>query len=531
MKLSFHGACRSVTGSCFLVETQRTRVLVDCGMVQGSKTEKELNYRAFPFDPHRIDSVVLTHAHIDHSGLLPKLTKLGFDGPIYATRATTDLCSIMLQDSARIQESEVAQLNARNARRGVNKDVEPIYTVDDAQICLTQFRPSAYNAWTQIAEDVRIRFWNAGHLLGSASVEMEAQDGEQDGESVTRLLFSGDIGPDGKLLQHDPDGPAGVDHVVCEATYGDTERPAMTDAGRRALLLEEVTTAAGKGGALLIPSFAVERTQELLTDLVSLITARDMPAFPIFIDSPMADKASDVFAAHASELDNGRALTQAMTFHSVRFTPGVEQSKAINRLRGFHVVIAASGMCEAGRIRHHLKQWLWRRDATVLLVGFQAQGTLGRILLEGARRVRIMGEEIDVRASIRRLDIYSGHADGPALERWIDERAPVTGNVFLVHGEERAMAGLQARIAKSFAPENIISPALDEAWTLEGGAARIAEGGPPPRLSPESLGRVDWHNDLSKLILDINDAIRAEADERNRAKLVRKLRRVLEEET
>ena len=166
MKLSFHGACRSVTGSCFLVETKRTRVLVDCGMVQGSKTEKELNYRAFPFDPHRIDSVILTHAHIDHSGLLPKLTKLGFDGPIYATRATADLCSIMLQDSARIQENEVAQLNARNARRGVNKDVEPIYTVDDAQMCLTQFRPSAYNAWTQIAEGVRIRFWNAGHLLG-----------------------------------------------------------------------------------------------------------------------------------------------------------------------------------------------------------------------------------------------------------------------------------------------------------------------------------------------------------------------------
>ncbi len=529
MKLSFHGACRSVTGSCFLVETQRSRVLIDCGMVQGSKTEKELNYRAFPFDPRRLDSVVLTHAHIDHSGLLPKLTKLGFDGPIYATRATADLCSIMLQDSARIQESEVAQLNARNARRGVNKDVEPIYTVDDAQMCLTQFRPSAYNAWTQITEDIRIRFWNAGHLLGSASVELEAREGEQEGESGTRLLFSGDLGPDGKLLQHDPEGPAGVDHVVCESTYGDTERPAITDAARRALLLAEVKTAADKGGALLIPSFAVERTQELLTDLVSLITAGDLPAFPIFIDSPMADRASDVFAAHASELDNGAALTQAMTFHSVRFTPGVEQSKAISRLRGFHVVIAASGMCEAGRIRHHLKQWLWRRDATILFVGFQAQGTLGRIILEGAKRVRIMGEEIEVRASIRRLDIYSGHADGPSLARWIKQRAPIKGNVFIVHGEEHAMAGLQARLVKDFAPERLIAPTLDEIWTLQGSAARLNADTPPPRLSPESLGRVDWHNDLSKLILDINESVRAEADERNRAKLVRKLRRALDE--
>jgi metallo-beta-lactamase family protein len=529
MKLSFHGACRSVTGSCFLVETKSARVLVDCGMVQGSKTEKELNYRAFPFDPHRIDSVVLTHAHIDHSGLLPKLTKLGFDGPIYATPATADLCSIMLQDSARIQESEVAQLNKRNARRGVNKDVEPIYTLDDAQVCLTQFRPSAYNAWTQIAEGVRIRFWNAGHLLGSASVEMEVRESEKDGDILTRLLFSGDLGPDGKLLQHDPDGPSGVDHVVCESTYGDTERPTISDDARRSLLLAEVKAAAEKGGALLIPSFAVERTQELLTDLVSLITAGDLPAFPIFIDSPMADKASDVFAAHASDLDNGRALTQAMTFHSVRFTPGVEQSKAISRLRGFHVVIAASGMCEAGRIRHHLKQWLWRRNATVLLVGFQAQGTLGRVLLEGAQRVRIMGEEIEVRASIRRLDIYSGHADGPALTRWIEKRGPIAGNVFIVHGEERAMAGLQARISSSFAPDKIIAPALDEVWTLDGAAANMAKGGPPPRLSPESLGRVDWHNDLSKLILDINDAVRAEANERNRAKLVRKLRRALDE--
>jgi metallo-beta-lactamase family protein len=523
MKLSFHGACRSVTGSCFLIETDRGRLLVDCGMVQGSKTEKELNYRPFPFDPRRIDAVVLTHAHIDHSGLLPKLTRLGFEGPIYATRATADLCSIMLPDSARIQESEVAQLNARNARRGVDREVEPIYTLDDAMACLTQFRPVAFQSWTQIFEGVRIRLWNAGHLLGSASVEMEAD--EADG--TTRLLFSGDIGPNGKLLQHDPDGPKGLDHIICESTYGDAERPAISDKTRRAMLLNEVKEAMKRGGALLIPSFAVERTQELMTDLVSLITGGALPAFPIFIDSPLASKATEVFAAHANELEHGHELTSALQFHSVRFTESVEQSKAISRIRGFHVVISASGMCEAGRIRHHLKQWLWRSDATVLFIGFQAQGTLGRILLDGAARVRIMGEEIDVRASMRRLDIYSGHADGPGLARWIDERAPIAGHVFLVHGEEDAMEGLKGRIGKSVPQEKTIAPALDETWALSGGDADFVPSESPARLTPEKLGRIDWHNDLSKLILDINDAIRAEADERSRARLIRKLRRAL----
>jgi metallo-beta-lactamase family protein len=524
MKLSFHGACRAVTGSCFLVEAGRARVLVDCGMVQGSKTEKELNYRPFPFEPDRIDAVVLTHAHIDHSGLLPKLTKLGFSGPVYATRATTDLCSIMLPDSARIQESEVAQLNARNARRGIEREIEPIYTSEDAQACLTQFRSAAYKSWTRVADGVRIRFWNAGHLLGSASVEMEI---EEDGGPV-RLLFSGDIGPDGKLLQHDPDAPNTFDHVICESTYGDTERPALNDATRRAMLLAEVKEAVKRGGALLIPSFAVERTQELMTDLVSLIIARELPDFPIFIDSPMAVRASDVFMSHAHDMERGEDLTRAMQFHSVRFSETVEQSKAIARLRGFHVIIAASGMCEAGRIRHHLKQWLWRRDGTVLIVGYQAQGTLGRILQEGAARVRIMGEEIDVRSSIRRLDIYSGHADGPALARWIEERAPIAGNLFLTHGEEHAMTGLMERVEGRIGGAKVVSPALDEAWTLTRGAGRIQEGGPPARLSPEKLGRVDWHNDLSRLILDINDAVRAEADERGRAALIRKLRRALE---
>lgn len=524
MHLTFHGACRSVTGSCCLIETAQARVLVDCGMVQGSKTEKELNYRPFPFDARKLDAVVLTHAHIDHSGLMPKLTKAGFDGPIHAIRATEDLCSIMLPDSARIQEMEVEQLNARNARRGVG-DVEPIYTSEDAAACLTQFRGVDYGRWIVVAPGVRVRFWNAGHLLGSASAECEVSDG---GETV-RLLFSGDLGPDGKLLAFEPEGPEGVDHLICESTYGDTERPVLDDAERRALLREEVRAAARNGGALIIPSFAVERTQELLVDLVALMTDGDVPSFPIFIDSPLAGQASGVFERHAKSLNHGGELVRALQFHSVRFTESVEQSKAIARIRGFHVIISASGMCEAGRIRHHLRNWLWRQEATVLIVGFQAQGTLGRILQEGAQRVRIMGEELHVRARIRRLDIYSGHADGPALQRWIERRSPVAGSIFLVHGEERGIAGLTARLAGHPAAARILAPALDDRYELRAGVAAVPLAGAPARLSAENLGRVDWHNDLSRLILDIDDAVRANADERGRARLIRRLRKALEE--
>ncbi len=523
VRLHFHGACRSVTGSCFLLEGPQARILIDCGMVQGSKTEKELNYRDFPFAPGSIDALVLTHAHIDHSGLIPKLAKQGFAGPIYATSATSDLCSIMLPDSGHIQEMEVEQLNRRNERRG-KAEVEPIYTAQDAQDCLALFHPAAFNAWVTVASGFRVRFWNAGHLLGSACVEVEAEQGPA--EQPLRLLFSGDIGPDGKLLQTDPEGPQGIDHLICESTYGDVDRHEMSADLRRNLLLKEVQAAAKRDGALLIPSFAVERTQELLVDLVGLMESGALPQCPIFIDSPMASNATRVFSEHARDLQHPEAFLRAMNAHMVRFTLTTEQSKSIGRLRGFHIVIAASGMCEAGRIRHHLKNWLWRYEATVLLVGYQAQGTLGRILLEGAPRVRIMGEQIEVRAQIRSLDIYSGHADGPELQSWILARQPIGGRIFLVHGEQNAIDGLVARLAGHVASGAVIIPDLDEAFELKPqSAAPVAA--PPARLKVESLGHVDWHNDLSRLILDIDDAVRREPDEKGRARIIRSLRRAL----
>lgn len=514
-----------MTGSCFLLEHAGRRVLVDCGMVQGSKTEKELNYRPFPFRPADIDALLLTHAHIDHSGLAPKLVKAGFAGPILATRATADLCAIMLPDSGHIQEMEVEQLNRRNARRG-RAAVEPIYTAADATACLEQFRPVDFNAWIDVVPGLRARFWRAGHLLGSASIEIEAVDSA--GAAPTRILFSGDIGPDAKLLEGDPEGPAGIDHLVCESTYGDVDRHDVSVDERRGLLLEEVRAAAHRKGALLIPSFAVERTQELLVDLVALMEAGEIPPSPIFIDSPLASRATQVFAAHAGDIERGAAFLRALKSSSVRFTESAEQSKAISRIGGFHIIISASGMCEAGRIRHHLRDWLWRSEATVLLVGFQAQGTLGRILLDGAGLVRIMGEEIEVRARIRSLDLYSGHADGPELARWIAARRPIGGKLFLVHGEQEAMDGLIARLGDIAPRETIAMPTLDEAFELNGARATAMAFERAARLPPERLGRVDWHNDLSSLMIDIDEAVRREADEKGRARLIRRLRRAIE---
>jgi metallo-beta-lactamase family protein len=525
IRLSFHGAARSVTGSCYRLETDAGTILIDCGMFQGSKTEKELNYRPFPFRPDQIAAILLTHAHIDHSGLLPKMVRAGFSGAIHATAPTVALCGAMLPDSAHIQEMEVEMLNRRNLRRR-NDPVDPIYTMQDAEQTQSLFHPQPYDLWFQVIPGVRARLWNAGHLLGSASVEVEVTGKD----APIRLLFSGDIGPDAKLLEANPEGPSDIDYLICESTYGDTDREDASAERRRATLRDEVRAAINPNGVLLIPSFAVERAQELISDLTKLMMDGDLPFFPIYVDSPLATKATRIFAAHAKALENGAQLVDGLHSHHVHFTETVEQSRALDRMHGFHIVIAASGMCDAGRIRHRLRNWIWREEATVLLTGYQAEGSLGRIMQDGAHAVRIQGEEFEVRARIRSIDLYSGHADGPELVQWIRERLPLRHTLFIVHGEEEAMSGLANRLAGVVAGEHMMMPALDDCFDLTAdGAVRLAST-EPPRLSPEQVARLDWHNDVSSLILDINSALRQSPDEKTRGVLIRRLRRALEDE-
>ncbi|MBY3380979.1 MBL fold metallo-hydrolase [Rhizobium sp. 25PS6] len=520
--LHFYGAAGSVTGSCFLLEAGGTRILIDCGIFQGSKSEKELNYKPFPFEPARIDAVLLTHAHIDHSGLLPKLAKAGYGGPIFATAATIDLCTIMLQDSGHIQESEVRQLNRRNRRRA-RETVEPIYTADDARSMLPQFIAVEYGEWRETVGGVRFRYWNAGHLMGSASIEVEVPGAD----GATRILFSGDVGASNKLFENLPRAPSGIDYLICESTYGDREREEYALNDRRDRLREVVASSSSTGGVLLIPSFAVERTQEVLTDLVALMDEGEVPRCPIMIDSPLASRATEAFKKHVADLSHGKAFLRALNAPNVRFTETAEQSKALDLVRGFHIVIAASGMCEAGRIRHRLKNWLWRRECTVLFVGFQAAGTLGRILQEGATDVRIQGEEIHVGARMATLDAYSGHADASELDAWIAEREPIRKAIFLVHGEESAREAMSARLPKPVSAK-VVCSSLDEAYELSPAGARLIEDRTHARLKSVVPGRPDWNNDYQRFVLDLSDRLKSVADEKGRAVVLRRLRRALD---
>ncbi|MGI9493360.1 MAG: MBL fold metallo-hydrolase, partial [Geminicoccaceae bacterium] len=360
-ELIFHGGAGTVTGSCYELVHAGGRLMIDCGMFQGNKTVRALNYRPFPFEPSKIDAVLLTHAHIDHAGLLPKLYKHGFERKIHASAPTADLASFMLPDSGYIQESEVERLNRRNRRRG-RPEVEPIYTRKDAEACLKQFEGVAMERWFEPMKGIKARYWNAGHILGSASIELKIE-GSEAGQPI-HMLFSGDLGPDEKVFHLEPDAPAGFDYILCESTYGDREREDATVRERRAALKREILEAHEAGGNLLIPAFAVERTQELLHDIGVLMMKGDIPGKPVFLDSPLANNATKVFIEHAATLDD-IAMDEAELFKNpnFNFVASVEESKAINNVQGGAIIMAASGMCDAGRIRHHLRNNLYKPDA------------------------------------------------------------------------------------------------------------------------------------------------------------------------
>ncbi|MGD1879298.1 MAG: MBL fold metallo-hydrolase RNA specificity domain-containing protein [Kiloniellaceae bacterium] len=527
MLLSFCGAAGTVTGSCFWMQTERCQFLVDCGMFQGSKTLKELNYGAFPFDPAKIDFMLLTHAHIDHSGLIPKLVKRGFKGPIFATQGTFDLLTYMLPDSAYIQESEVERLNRRNVQRG-RPPVEPMYTRDDVDVALKSFSNVAYETWREVGDGVRARFWNAGHILGAASIEVEVATGQRD-KRVSRLLFSGDIGPEHKLFHPDPEAPDNFDFICCESTYGGRRRGDLRPEKRRQVLAQEVKAALKRGGNLLIPVFAIERTQELLLDLSILFDSGELPKVPVFLDSPLAIKATKVFVKNADLLEDTGNVPDLFRRPNIRFTESVEESKMIARFTGGAIIMAGSGMCDAGRIRHHLKNNLWRNDATVLLVGYQAPGTLGSLLGRGVSAVKIQGEDLRVKAAIRQIDVYSGHADGDQLIAWVKARLPVKSAIFLTHGEEQSLEALRNDLEAAGVPaERIIVPQLDDVVDLSAGESQVKFRPVPHRLAGKSLRGPDWHNELAEFSLALRDRLEAAADDKARGVILRRVIRTLE---
>ena len=520
--LRFCGAAGTVTGSCYLLEHPLGRLLIDCGLFQGPKTLRTLNYGPLPFETGRIDAALVTHAHLDHSGLLPKLRKQGYEGPIVATAPTVDLLGWLLPDSGAIQEAEVERLNRRNLQRG-RPAVTPIYTREDGEACAKSLRTAPMDHWIEVAEGVRARFWNAGHILGSASIELEVMTGNPD-RRLLRLLFSGDLGPGDKPFHADPESPENLDYLVVEATYGNRERASIDDAGRQALLAAEVRAGVAAGGNLLIPAFAVERTQELLFDLAALMRRQEIPQLHVFLDSPLAIRATEVFERHL-----GTSLRAA----NVRFVEAVEDSMALVRVTSGAIIIAGSGMCDAGRIRGHLVNNLWRPEATVLLVGYQAPGTLGHLLAAGARSVRIHGNEVAVRARIRQTDAYSGHAGRGDLLAWVKERLPVVGGVFVTHGEDEALNAFADAVTGLGMPaDRVMVPRLDQTYLLDrvGRPSRIAAG-PPPRLAPYAMEEVtagrDWHNDYAAFMLDLQHRLEELGDDALRARLLERARRLL----
>lgn len=441
MHVTFSGAAREVTGSCHLLTVGDHTVALDCGMFQGRRTESREKNLRFPVPPESLSAVVLSHAHIDHSGRLPFLSRNGFDGPVWTTPATRDLCEVMLADSANIQ-----QRDAEFLRRHGGQAVDPLYRPEDVPPLIKLMRTEHYGRPFDVVPGLRATYVDAGHILGSASVVLECSEGNR----KRRLVFSGDIGRWGQPIIRDPQNPGGGDAVIMESTYGDRDHPKLAD--MRGRLASIVSETAARGGRLMIPAFAVGRTQELVYDLHALSREGKIPSIPIYIDSPLASEATEVFDGHPEVFDTGehmvRTVRDLFRFETLHYTKDVAESKALNGQRGPMVIISPSGMAEVGRIQHHIKHGAPDGRNTILIVGFQAEHTLGRRIVERRETLKIFGDEVPLRARVEVLNGYSAHGDRSELGRWLDlvrgASAPPPP-VWLVHGEPPAQEALAAR--------------------------------------------------------------------------------------
>jgi len=431
LKIRFLGAARTVTGSCFHLLSNGLQVLVDCGMYQGRNSD-EVNKIPFSFDPRKIDYLLLTHAHLDHSGLIPKLVNDGFQGRILTTTATADLVEIMLYDSAHIQEKDAEWLTKKALRSGKDEIFEPLYTSEDVTAALPFFDRKTYRAIESLGDGIKYRFVDAGHILGSGSLEIWFQGvgGEK------KIVFSGDVGKNENPIIKDPEHVAEADFVVVESTYGNRLHKGMEQSIDE--MVDAIKTTFKKGGNVLLPAFAVGRTQDILYILNRLIKEGRLRDLDVYIDSPLADKATKIYMAHPEFFDAEAVnLFKVKSAEGMRihFTTTVEESQKINRIKSGAIIIAGSGMCEGGRIRHHFKHNLWRPECSIIFTGFQVRGTLGRLIVDGIKNVRVLGEEIAVRARVYTIGGFSAHADQKELLEWLGsfKNKP---EVFIIHGEE-----------------------------------------------------------------------------------------------
>jgi metallo-beta-lactamase family protein len=451
MRLGFYGAAGEVTGSNFVLETETAQIIIDCGMFQGRRMAEKQNYSPFPFDPKKAQAMILTHAHLDHCGRVPKLWREGFRGPIYCTPATRDLAELVMKDAAQIMLYDMED----------DEQQEPLYLAVDVANVLNLFEPVEYHERTEIAPNVFATYYDAGHILGAASILVEA-DGK-------RIIFSGDIGNHPVPILRNPEALPAADYVIMESTYGGRTHESPAD--RRVKLRSVIRRAAEYGGTLLIPAFAVERTQEILYELGQLVQEQAVPSIPVFLDSPLAIEATHVYHRYPQYFDEDALMIiqnggDFLNFPQLRMTTSADQSRAIKNFEGAKIIIAGSGMMEGGRIVHHAKEFLTDSSSTLLFVGYQAEGTLGREIFEGKRKVTIKQQFVNIKAHVMAIGAYSAHADQPGLKQWLDAIC-VSGEqperVFLVHGEQDGAADFAKYLGKEY---TVTIPKLNEVIEL-----------------------------------------------------------------
>jgi len=494
MKVTFFGAARTVTGSCYMIEAAGARFAIDCGMHQGNKAIEARNLNTGIYEPDKIDFILLTHAHIDHSGLLPRLARDGYDKPVYCTPPTHELAEFMLQDSAHIQEMEAAWRSQRYARRDQHDAVEPLYAMEDALKVIPLFKNVHYHESFEPHPGIQVRFYDSGHILGAAAIHLTIAEA---GFS-TRLFFSGDQGRPGALIVQDPELPPEIDYLFVESTYGDRDHRA--EETTLAELAEAIAYSYRNREKIIIPAFAVERTQEVLYCLHSLLNQGKLPAdMPVFVDSPLAIRATGVFRRHQAYFDpKARQLLargeDPFDLPNLRYTLSTSESQAINDLKGPAIVISASGMCNAGRIKHHLKHNLWRTGASIVFVGYQGVGTPGRRIVDGGKSISLFGDEVAVKAKIFTIGGFSGHAGQSQLLEWIGAAMRPDLRIVLVHGEPKAQDILAALVREKFHLTPIVPDYLEELEIVPGKTPTEHMAPAEPELARPG---VDWEHIIS----------------------------------